>query len=37
MTFGSDCKQHINGKINYLPALSKPADPGELNTDGPKT
>ena len=37
MTCGSDCKQHINGKINYLPALSKPAEPSELSTDGPKT
>ena len=34
MTCGSDCKQHINGKINYLPVFTKPS---ELNTDGPKT
>ena len=33
MTCGSDCKQHINGSIRYLPALAKGA---ELNLNIPK-
>ena len=33
MTCGSDCKQHINGSIRYLPTLTKGA---ELSTDSPK-
>ena len=31
VTCGSDCHQHINGKINYLPITSKPLE------DGPST
>ena len=28
VTCGSDCHQHINGKINYLPITSKPLENG---------
>jgi len=34
MNCGSDCKQHINGRIRYLPALSKFSE--EIK-DGPST
>jgi len=26
MSCGSDLRQHINGKITYLPSITKPAD-----------
>ena len=26
MNCGSDLRQHINGKITYLPSITKPAD-----------
>ena len=26
MSCGSDLRQHINGKITYLPTITKPAD-----------
>ena len=34
VTCGSDCHQHINGKINYLPISSKPIDNGESTKVG---
>ena len=35
VTCGSDCHQHINGKINYLPITSrKPIEDGESTKVG---